>query len=370
MPRVRIIPATIATAALFFVVKVVDVVRGTEALSSGVLISKVEAETAGSETPEKKELPPTEKKEEGSKTAPEPTPKEEKPLPNAMNMLDQMTKGKDADKKIEAAAKDAGKEVAKEGEKKEGDAKKDDAKKEGEAKKDEEKKDEKKDAKEGEKKEEKKEAAPAKKKEGDGMSKEDRERAQEVSDKRTENAENAKSGKCSPTSPTRPQDLVDRHFTPIEVELLQNLSRRRDDLDRWEKNIEIKEQTLDATQKRIDAKIDQIEAMKKEVGELLAQYNEKEDAKIHSLVKIYENMKPKDAARIFNEIEMPILLEVIDKMSEKKVAPVLAEMDSKKAKQVTVELAEQRKVNSAKLKALNPALAPGTGTVAPTQGTP
>ncbi len=46
---------------------------------------------------------------------------------------------------------------------------------------------------------------------------------------------------------------------------------------------------------------------------LLAQYNDKEDSKIRSLVKIYENMKAKDAARIFNEMEMPILLEVIDK---------------------------------------------------------
>ena len=52
-----------------------------------------------------------------------------------------------------------------------------------------------------------------------------------------------------------------------------------------------------------------------------------------------------DAARIFDEVEMPILLLVIDKMSEKKAAPILAEMDPKKAKQITVQLAEQRRVS-------------------------
>ena len=98
--------------------------------------------------------------------------------------------------------------------------------------------------------------------------------------------------------------------------------------------------------------------MKKEVAALLAQYNEKEDAKIHSLVKIYENMKAKDAARIFDEVEMPILLLVIDKMSEKKIAPILAEMEPKKAKQITVMLAEQRRVTAAKVTAVNGAVAP------------
>jgi len=149
-------------------------------------------------------------------------------------------------------------------------------------------------------------------------------------------------------------DTVDHRFSPVEVELLQNLDKRREELDRWEKNIEIKEAALDATEKRLDDKISQIDAMKKEVAGLLAQYNDKEDSKIRSLVKIYENMKPKDAARIFDEVEMPILLLVIDKMSEKKVAPILAEMDPKKAKQITVQLAEQRRVSNPKVNIASP----------------
>lgn len=162
-------------------------------------------------------------------------------------------------------------------------------------------------------------------------------KAEEKSDKKE--AEN-------PAVSNTPGITVDRRYTPVEVELLQNLARRRDELDRWERNIMIKESTLGATEKRIDDKITQVEAMKKEVAQLLSQYNEKEDVKIRSLVKIYENMKPKDAARIFDEVEMPILLLVIDKMSEKKVAPILAFMESRKAKSITVQLAEQRRINN------------------------
>jgi flagellar motility protein MotE (MotC chaperone) len=142
---------------------------------------------------------------------------------------------------------------------------------------------------------------------------------------------------------------TDQRYTSVEVELLQSLSKRRNELDRWEKNIQIKEYALDATQKRIDDKIKQIEAMKKQVTLLLAKYNKQEDAKIHSLVKIYENMKAADAARIFDEVEMPILLLVIDSMAEKKAAPILAAMNPKKAKQLTVELANERKAENSKL---------------------
>lgn len=148
---------------------------------------------------------------------------------------------------------------------------------------------------------------------------------------------------------------TDHRYTAVEVDLLQNLSKRREELDRWEANIQIKEAALDATQKRIDEKISQIEAMKKQVSELLEKYNTQEDAKIRSLVKIYENMKPVDAARIFDEVEMPILLLVIDAMAEKKASPILAAMNPKKAKQLTVELANERKLGSIKTNDTSPA---------------
>jgi len=139
-----------------------------------------------------------------------------------------------------------------------------------------------------------------------------------------------------------------RYFSPIELEILQTLSKRREAIDQWQKDAETKENLLANTEKRIDGKIVEIETLKKEVQAVLDKYNEQEDAKIRSLVKIYESMNPKDAARIFDEIEMPVLLMVIDKMSEKKAAPILASMDANKAKQLTVELAEERKLQTAK----------------------
>lgn len=170
------------------------------------------------------------------------------------------------------------------------------------------------------------------------------------------------------------ESSTEHRFTAVEVELLQNLAKRREELERWENNIQIKEAALDATQKRIDDKIKQIESMKKQVAMLLAQYNSQEDAKIHSLVKIYENMKPAEAARIFDEIEMSILLLVIDAMAEKKAAPILAAMNPKKAKQLTVELANERKINTKVTNGAEAQMAAGNGSApdaaAPADTTP
>ncbi len=132
-------------------------------------------------------------------------------------------------------------------------------------------------------------------------------------------------------------------YSQTELDLLQNLSKRRDELDQREKDLDIKATVLDATEKRINDKLADMKTMQEQLSKIVAEYNKQQGTEISSLVKIYENMKPTDAAAIFNEMDMPILLEVIDKMNERKVAPVLAGMDPKKARDVTQELAEMRR---------------------------
>lgn len=146
-------------------------------------------------------------------------------------------------------------------------------------------------------------------------------------------------------------------YTQTEVDLLQNLTKRRNELDERESELEMKTKVLDATELRITNKVNEMKLLQVELSKVVAQYKQQQDGEIKSLVKIYENMKPKDAAAIFNEMEMPILLEVIDKMSERKVAPVLAGMDPKRARDVTQELAEMRRGRAALNAAANEATA-------------
>ena len=53
---------------------------------------------------------------------------------------------------------------------------------------------------------------------------------------------------------------------------------------------------------------------------------------MQSLVKIYETMKAKDAARILGQIEMDVLLSIMERIKERSSAPVLAQMDADRAR--------------------------------------
>jgi flagellar motility protein MotE (MotC chaperone) len=133
-------------------------------------------------------------------------------------------------------------------------------------------------------------------------------------------------------------------MTQSELDVLQKLGERRKQIDAREQEVIRREELLKAASDQIDRKVSELKTLQNTIQNLLQQYNDQEDTKMKSLVKIYENMKPKEAAKIFEQLDMPILLDVVERMKEQKVAPILAEMDPMKAKTVTAEMAQRRQM--------------------------
>lgn len=128
-------------------------------------------------------------------------------------------------------------------------------------------------------------------------------------------------------------------FSRADINLLQDLTKRRHELDQRERAIDMREKLLAAMSKRLDAKIAKMRTLQASLKKLLAERQAQHSQRIKSLVEVYQHMKPKDAARIFSRLDMPILLEVVSKMSESKLAPILAAMDPAKVQIITTELA-------------------------------
>lgn len=141
-----------------------------------------------------------------------------------------------------------------------------------------------------------------------------------------------------------PSGAPGQGFTPTEVELLQRLQERREQLDNRARELDQREAMLTAAETRFDQKITELQNLKKEIQGLLTQANAEQQAQLDSLVKIYETMKPADAAKIFNNLENDVLLNVISRMKEAKVAPVFAAMDEKRAQEVTILLAARKRL--------------------------
>ena len=133
-------------------------------------------------------------------------------------------------------------------------------------------------------------------------------------------------------------------YSGIQSELFEDLTERRKDLEKKEKALAMKDALLKAAERELDQKYAELEALKSEIEVLLVKQTEEEEARISRLVKIYEGMKAKDAARIFNTLETDVLLSVLSRMSERKSAPVIASMNPDRARSVTILLAEQKRL--------------------------
>lgn len=133
-------------------------------------------------------------------------------------------------------------------------------------------------------------------------------------------------------------------LTPAEIDLLQQLAERREDLDSREQEMDIQGGLLKAAETRIDKKVEELKTLQAAISRLIKNYDDQRSAKVQSLVKIYENMKPRDAARIFEELDMDTLLMVAERMKERKLAPIMAKMNPTKATEITVELSRLRQM--------------------------
>ncbi|HET6606270.1 MAG TPA: hypothetical protein VFG62_06355 [Rhodopila sp.] len=134
----------------------------------------------------------------------------------------------------------------------------------------------------------------------------------------------------------------DAPMSDSEKALLQQLRERHRELDARASAINQREAVLGAAEQKLDAKVGELKTLQKRLETLDTAQKQKEDAGWQSMVKLYEAMKPRDAAAIFNDLSMQVLLQVMDRMKDAKAAAVLAAMSPDKARDVTAALAQMR----------------------------
>jgi len=144
------------------------------------------------------------------------------------------------------------------------------------------------------------------------------------------------------THPDQIGELATREeMSPARVAILERLSERRRVLDAYQRELELRENLLDATESRLQEKIEELKSIEARIQVTIGARDEEQQAQLQGLVVMYENMKPKDAARIFDRLEMPVLIELVQQMNARKMAEILANMTSESAENLTVEIARQ-----------------------------
>ena len=133
----------------------------------------------------------------------------------------------------------------------------------------------------------------------------------------------------------------EQSVSPSERAILERLQSRRQELEARAREIDIRESLLKSAEKRIEGRVEEMKGIESRIATATDQKNEAEAARFKGLVTMYENMKPKDAAKVFDRLEMSVLFDLASKIAPRKMSDILGQMSPAAAERLTVEMARR-----------------------------
>jgi flagellar motility protein MotE (MotC chaperone) len=126
-----------------------------------------------------------------------------------------------------------------------------------------------------------------------------------------------------------------------ERAILERLQSRRQELEARAREIDIRESLLKAAEKRIDSRVEELKAVESRITTATDQKTETDAARFKGIITMYEGMKPKDAAKVFDRLEMSVLFEIASQIAPRKMSDILGLMAPEAAERLTIEMARR-----------------------------
>jgi flagellar motility protein MotE (MotC chaperone) len=146
-----------------------------------------------------------------------------------------------------------------------------------------------------------------------------------------------------PASAPRPLVAEETPVSPSERAILERLGERREKLQQRDDELQTRERLLESIEQRLEGKIGELKNLEKGMTTTPEAKASAESQQLKNLVLMYETMKPKDAARVFDKLSLDVLVPVVLQMNPRKMSEVLANMSSDAAQNLTVALATRSK---------------------------
>lgn len=157
-------------------------------------------------------------------------------------------------------------------------------------------------------------------------------------------------------------------LSPSEVQVLQSLGARRESLDARAAEMDTREELLAAAERRVEDRVAELKRLESRVQELMGTVDEEQTRRIATLVDVYQRMRAKDAAAVFDALDEDVLVDVASRMRQANLAEVMGKMDPVRARRLTVLLAQARAEEVAAL--TRPAAGARPAAAAPTAARP
>jgi flagellar motility protein MotE (MotC chaperone) len=126
-----------------------------------------------------------------------------------------------------------------------------------------------------------------------------------------------------------------------ERAILERLQSRRQELEARAREVDIRESLLKSAEKRIESKVEELKAVESRITTATGQKAETDAARFKGIITMYEGMKPKDAAKVFDRLEMSVLFEIASQIAPRKMSDILGLMAPEAAERLTIEMARR-----------------------------
>ncbi|GAA4491487.1 hypothetical protein GCM10023158_05250 [Gluconacetobacter tumulicola] len=123
-----------------------------------------------------------------------------------------------------------------------------------------------------------------------------------------------------------PKQGADPEVDRVETDLVQNILARQSTFENEQKNLEEQKHILDAAQAALNKKMRSLDSSIAALAERQAAHRETMSAETDRLVRIYEEMPPKEAAAVFNIMDIHVLVSVANKMAPRKISAIMGYM--------------------------------------------
>jgi flagellar motility protein MotE (MotC chaperone) len=147
----------------------------------------------------------------------------------------------------------------------------------------------------------------------------------------------------NPPPPAPAPPLPERVLSPAERAILERLSERRNELEQRSRDLDMRESLLKAAEKQLEARINELRELESRANSAMQNKAEGEAQRLKNLVTMYDNMKAKDAAKIFDRLDMRVLIDVASLINPRRMSDILAQMTPEAAERLTIELANRAK---------------------------
>jgi flagellar motility protein MotE (MotC chaperone) len=159
-------------------------------------------------------------------------------------------------------------------------------------------------------------------------------------------------GGAAPAAPAAPAAApagagADPNTSRSEELLKQRLGERRNQIESREQELKLREQLLKAAEGRIEQRVNELKGLENRIGTAATQRDQDRKRQLGDLVKMYEAMRAKDAARVFDRLAPDLLVELAAQMNPRKLGDIVARMSPEQAEKLTIELAARAALDSA-----------------------